>query len=72
MLCIGLVVHDYFQKIFKSGYLERLDTNKRKNVEALVCIRISDKTERKPISILFIISCFQLCYDDLDRISHKN
>lgn len=72
MQCIALLVHDYLKKILKSRYLERLDTNKRKNVEALVCVLTSDKRERKPISILFIISCFQLCYDDLDRISHKN
>lgn len=58
-------------KYLKSRYIEKLDTNKRKNVEALVGVWIGDKTERKPISILFIISCFQLCYDDPDRISHK-
>lgn len=72
MQCIVLLVHDYWKKFLKPRYIEKLDISKRKNVEALVCVPTSDKAERKPISILSIISCFQLCYDDLDRISHNN
>lgn len=65
ILRIALLVHDYFQKIFKSRYIERLDTNKRKNVEALVCVGISDKRERKQLaffSLSVVFNCVMMTW----------